>query len=171
MVVLFLTVENKGQRPLSLVTLAILFLIIGVSVVGGIISLVYPGFVFFLLPGGTDYVLGGSIYETIYVILTLATNALYLFGGAIISYGVILIVVRFVQCKLKDPYQPSLSTRYLSGYLTLGLEIFIGAEIIRTVVVRTPSEFALLILVIVSRGLFSLILYLERRWRGTEESE
>jgi hypothetical protein len=51
------------------------------------------------------------------------------------------------------------------------LEIFIGAEIIRTVVVRTPEEFALLILVIVSRGLFSLILYLERRWHGTIESE
>jgi uncharacterized membrane protein len=170
--VIFLRVENKkGQRPLSLVTLAILFLIIGVSVVGGIISLVDPRFVYVLLPGGTDYVLGGAIYEAVYVILTLATAALYLFGGAIIAYGAILIVVRFVQCKLKDPYQPSLSTRYLSGYLTLGLEIFIGAEIIRTVVVRTPSEFALLILVIVSRGLFSLILYLERRWRGTEESE
>jgi hypothetical protein len=47
----------------------------------------------------------------------------------------------------------------------LGLEIFIGAELIRTVVVGA-SEIELLILVIASRGLFSLILYLERRWHG-----
>jgi uncharacterized membrane protein len=48
------------------------------------------------------------------------------------------------------------------------LELFIGAEIIKTVVVRTYEEFLLLILVIFSRGLFSLILYLERRWHGSE---
>jgi uncharacterized membrane protein len=103
--------------------------------------------------------------------LTLATDAFYLFVGALVAFGAILTIIRFIEVKLKDSYQPSLSTRYLSGYLTLGLEIFIGAEIIRTVVVRTPSEFALLILVIVSRGLFSLILYLERRWHGHIESE
>jgi hypothetical membrane protein len=59
----------------------------------------------------------------------------------------------------------------LSGYLTLSLEFFIGAEIIKTVVTRTYEEFSLLILVIISRGLFSLILYLERRWHGTAETE
>jgi uncharacterized membrane protein len=50
----------------------------------------------------------------------------------------------------------------------LGLAFFIGAEIVKTVVVRTQEEFLLLILTIVSRGLFSLILYLERRWHGAE---
>lgn len=141
------------------------------SVAGAIITIVHPTFIYFMLPGGTSYVIGGTIYEVIYAVLTLATNALYLFGGLVIAYGAILVIIRFLQCKLKDPYKPSLSTRYLSGYLTLGLEIFIGAEIIRTVIVRTPDEFALLILVIVSRGLFSLILYLERRWYGTAETE
>jgi len=124
-----------------------------------------------MLQGGTDYIIGGTIYEVIYAVLTLATNVLYIFGGVVIAYGAILVLIRFLQCKLRDPFKPSLSTRYLSGYLTLGLEIFIGAEIIRTVIVRTPNEFALLILVIVSRGLFSLILYLERRWYGTIETE
>jgi hypothetical protein len=172
LVVHLLTIAIKtGHRSFSRVTLAILLLIIGVSVAGGVISIADPNFVYALLPGGTDYVLGGSIYQAIYVILTLATNALYLFGGAIITFGAILILVHFLEKKLEDPYKPSLSTRYLSGYLNLGLEIFIGAELIRTVVVRTPSEFALLLLVIATRGLFSLILYLERRWHGTVESE
>jgi uncharacterized membrane protein len=72
---------------------------------------------------------------------------------------------------LKDPYKPSCVTRYLSGYLSLSLEFFIGAEIIKTVVTRKPEEFELLLLVIFSRGLFSLILYLERRWHGSAETE
>ena len=51
-----------------------------------------------------------------------------------------------------------------------GLVRAVGAEIVRTVVVGA-SEIELLLLVIASRGLFSLILYLERRWHGTTETE
>ncbi len=165
--------ESQGERnkPVSSLTISIIVLIVVTAIVGAIISLIYPNFIFTLLPGDTTYILGGSIYEAIYAVLTLATNILYLFGGAVVAFGTTLAIVRFLQRKLRDPYQPSLSTRYLSGYLTLGLEIFIGAEIIRTVVVRTTLEFELLILVIVSRGLFSFILYLERRWHGAAESE
>ena len=89
--------------------------------------------------GGT-YVSGGAIYDAIYVILTIATDVLYLFGGGVITFGALLVTIRFIQLKLKDPYQPSFSTRYLSGYLTLSLNFFIGAEIIRTVAVRDISR-------------------------------
>jgi uncharacterized membrane protein len=104
-------------------------------------------------------------------LLNIATNVIYLIGGGVIVFGAVLVMIRFLQCKLKDPYKPSCVTRYLSGYLTLSLELFIGAEIVKTVVARTPEEFELLLLVIFSRGLFSLILYLERRWHGTAETE
>jgi uncharacterized membrane protein len=104
-------------------------------------------------------------------LLSVATNVIYLIGGGVILFGAVLVAIRFIQCKLKDPYKPSCVTRFLSGYLTLSLEFFIGAEIIKTVVTRTYEEFSLLILVIFSRGLFSLILYLERRWHGTAETE
>ena len=104
-------------------------------------------------------------------LLNVATNIIYLIGGGVIIFGAILVTIRFLQCKLKDPYKPSCVTRYLSGYLTLGLEFFIGAEIVKTVVARDPAEFELLLLVIFSRGLFSLILYLERRWHGGAETE
>ncbi|HKM59416.1 MAG TPA: DUF1622 domain-containing protein, partial [Candidatus Bathyarchaeia archaeon] len=127
------------------------------------------GFVNLLV--GNTYVSGGSIYDSIFVVLTVAEYALYLFGGGVVTFGAMLVIIRFIQFKLKDPYQASSSTRYLSGYLTLSLNFFIGAEIIRTVATRTFSDFELLLLVIFSRGLFSLILYLERRWHGTAETE
>lgn len=114
---------------------------------------------------------GGVIYDAISTLLLAATVILYLLGGGLIFFGAILVTIRFIQTKLKDPYQPSGVTRYLSGYLTLSLEFFIGAEIIRTTTTRTFEEFSVLILIIVSRGLFSLILYLERRWHGGTETE
>ena len=109
-----------------------------------------------------------SIIDTL---LNIATNIIYLIGGGVITFGAVLVIIRFLQCKLRDPYKPSCVTRFLSGYLTLGLEFFIGAEIIKTVVARDPAEFELLLLVIFSRGLFSLILYSERRWHGSVETE
>ena len=160
-------VETKqGTNTLAL---TIIVMITVTAIFGAVLSLVYPGFIS-LFSGGT-YVSGGAIYDAIYVVLTIAADALYLFGGGVITFGAILVTIRFIQYKLKDPYQPSFSTRYLSGYLTLSLNFFIGAEIIRTVATRTIPEFELLILVIFSRGLFSLILYLERRWHGTAETE
>jgi uncharacterized membrane protein len=161
------SVEKKqGTNSLAL----ILFITITVAaVLSFVLSLIYPSFSNML--SGETYVPGGVIYDAIYVVLTLAADVLYLFGGGVITFGSILVIIRFIQCKLKDPLQPSFSTRSLSGYLTLGLNFFIGAEIIRTVATRSIPEFELLILVIFSRGLFSLILYLERRWHGTAESE
>ncbi len=159
---------EKKQGPNSL-TLILISMIIVVAVFCAFLSFVYPGFINML--AGNTYTSGGVIYDAIFVVLTIAADALYLFGGGVITFGALLVIIRFIQFKLKDPYQASSSTRYLSGYLTLSLNFFIGAEIIRTVATRTFSDFELLILVIFSRGLFSLILYLERRWHGTAETE
>lgn len=111
------------------------------------------------------------IEDVVDTLLNVATDILYLLGGGLIFFGAILVIVRFLQIKLKEPYKPSGVTRYLSGYLTLSLEFFIGAEIIKTTTTRTFEEFSVLILIILSRGLFSLILYLERRWHGAAETE
>ena len=158
--------KKQGTNSLAFILLIIITV---AAVFGVLLSLIYPEFIN-MLSGGT-YTSGGAIYNAIYVVLTMAAYALYLFGGGAISFGAILITIRFIQCKLKDPFQASSSTRFLSGYLTLGLNFFIGAEIMRTVAVRSIPEFELLFLVIFSRGLFSLILYLEKRWHGTAETE
>ncbi len=121
-----------------------------------------------LSPSGGILQPGGTAYQVIATLLTIATLVLYLLGGGVVFVGALLSMVRFVQIKLKDPYKASGVTRYLSGYLTLSLELFIGAEIIKTTTTQELLDFEVLILVIVSRGLFSLILYLERRWHGSE---
>jgi uncharacterized membrane protein len=160
--------EEQRHRANTL-ALALIITIVVAAVLAATLSFVYPGLIASL--SGTNYVRGGAIYDAIYVVLTLATDVLYLFGGGVVVFGATLVTIRFIQYKVKDPYQPTYSTRFLSGYLTLSLEFFIGAEILRTVAVRTYEEFALLLLVILSRGLFSLILYLERRWHGSTETE
>jgi len=162
-------IEKKTQGTNSL-ALVVVIVVIMAGVIGALLILINPSFVFALLPGSSSYIIGGSAYEIIYVVLTLVTDVLYLFGGGVIAFGATLVIIKFLQRKLKDPYEPTSSTRSLSGYLTLSLNFFIGAEIVRTVVVGA-TEIELLLLVITSRGLFSLILYLERRWHGTTESE
>jgi uncharacterized membrane protein len=152
-----------------MLSLVIIIVIAVFAVASAVLSLLYPDFIFLI--SGSTYVTGGALFDAIYIILTLATYALYLIGGAVLVYGAVLVTYRFIQYKVSDPYKPTHSTHYLSNYLTLSLNFFIGAEIIRTVAVRTYEEFALLILVIFSRGLFSMILYLERRWHGLSEEE
>jgi len=146
---------KQGLHPLTISSI----IIIGFLAVIGLVLTSFTGqYLTFL----------NSVVDTL---LNVATNILYLIGAGMLILGALLVTIRFIQCKLRDPYKPSCVTRYLSGYLTLSLEFFIGAEILKTVVTRTYEEFSLLILVIISRGLFSLILYLERRWHGTAETE
>jgi uncharacterized membrane protein len=164
------TPTKKGANPLTVVILAGIVILAAITI---FLSLISPDFGKTFLSGDalTSYKAGGLVYEVIFTILTIAADVLYILGGGVITFGAALITTRFVQTKMKDPYELSSASRYLSGYLSLGLEFFIGAEIIKTVAVRTYDEFTLLILVILSRGLFSLILYLDRRWHGTAETE
>jgi uncharacterized membrane protein len=151
------SVDTK-KNGVSSLTVTLLVLVVALAIVAAIFAPMSEAFI----PGLED------IIDTM---LSIATNIIYLIGGGVILFGAVLVTVRFVRCKLKDPYKPSCVTRFLSGYLSLSLEFFIGAEIIKTVVTRKPEEFELLLLVIFSRGLFSLILYLERRWHGKAETE
>jgi uncharacterized membrane protein len=147
----------KSTKRINPLTLTLIVVITILAILGAVIT-----------PPSEELPYHEAIIDTL---LNAATYFIYLIGGGVITFGAVLVVIRFVQCKLKDPFKPSCVTRYLSGYLTLSLEFFIGAEIIKTVVTRSYEEFSLLILVIFSRGLFSLILYLERRWHGSEETE
>jgi uncharacterized membrane protein len=164
----------KEKRQSSL-TVVLLVVIAALAILGVVITILNPQFVFELQPGvrpgDQAYVPGGLVYETVYVLLTMVTNILYLVGGGIVFFGAILVTIRFLQANPEDPHKVHEVTRHLSGYLNMGLAFFIGAEIVKTVVVRTPEEFLLLVFIIVSRGLFSLILYLERRWHGAVEAE
>ncbi len=161
---------RKITSPLTIAILLSIAILAAISIILSIIDMNF-GKAFLSGDALKQYVAGGIVYEVIFILLTVAADVLYILGGGVIAFGAALVTIRFVQSKMKDPYLLSSASRYLSGYLSLGLEFFIGAEIIKTVAVRTYDEFTLLILVILSRGLFSLILYLDRRWHGTAESE
>ena len=163
--------ELTTKRGSTTLSISILLGIMVLAIFSISLSVINADFGRVFLPGDVKYVPGGFAYEAIFIMLTIATDFLYVLGGAVIVFGATLLAYRFVKCKLQNPYHPSCVSRDLSGYLTLSLEFFIGAEIIKTVVVRTYEEFLVLILVILSRGLFSLILYLERRWHGNAETE
>ena len=150
--------EPTSTKRIDPLTLTLIVVIAAFAILGAVFTPLISQYI----PGFED---------VIDALLSVATNVIYLIGGGVIVFGAVLVIIRFIQCKLKDPYQPSHVTHFLSGYLTLSLEFFIGAEIIKTVVTRTYEEFSLLILVILSRGLFSLILYLERKWHGAAETE
>ena len=156
--------QKNGLSTLALVLLTIVAIL---AFLGALAQIMNAGFGDLFLPpsSGRD---GGVFYEVIATLLTIAVDVLYLFGGGVVFFGAMLALIRLLQIKLKDPYKPSGVTRYLSGYLTLSLELFIGAEIIKTATTQEFSDLTILILIILSRGLFSLILYLERKWRGTD---
>jgi uncharacterized membrane protein len=101
------------------------------------------------------------------VVLTTAINILYVIGAGLIMLGSILVTSRYVKSKVRSPFRP-FSGLPRATYLTVSLEIFIGAEVIKTVIARSYEEFFLLMLTIGIRGLVAAILYLERRWHGED---
>jgi uncharacterized membrane protein len=155
----------------SKLTIVLLVAIALFAFLGAIIRIVDSSFGNLFLPPAFG-VPGGLFYEIVATLLSIAVVVIYLLGGGVIVFGVMLTVIRFIKAKLQSPLKPAGVAAPLAGYLTLSLELFIGAEIIKTPTTQTFEELETLILIILSRGLFSLILYLERRWCGLDtESE
>lgn len=101
-------------------------------------------------------------------VLSMAVIFLNILGGTLIIFGSILVGARYILKKIKTPCKPFGAAPRVT-FLTLGLEIFIGAEIINTATTRTMDGFVLLSLTIATRGLIGLILILEKRWGSLEE--
>jgi hypothetical protein len=107
-----------AKRGMSPLTLALIFIVAIFAAIGALLS-----------PTSSLFIPGlEGIVDTL---LTVITNIIYLIGGGLITFGTLAVTIRFIQSKLKDTYKPSGVTRYLSGYLTLSLEFFCGAEIIK----------------------------------------
>lgn len=147
--------NSMEKSQLSTLGVSVVILIISVAILVAAYSSVESGFLQFF-------------ENTVLVLLNFTVYVLYSLGAGLIILGSTLVAIRYVKAKLKDPSQPFAGVAR-ARYLTLSLEFFIGAEIIKTVIVRTYEEFLLLIFVIISRGLFSLILYLDRRWHKATE--
>ena len=109
-----------------------------------------------------------SLQNVVTIVLTTAVDFLYVIGAGLVVLGSVLVTTRYVKSKVKAPFQPFAGLPR-ARYLTVSLEIFIGAEIIKTVIARSFEEFYLLTFTIGIRGLIAGILYLERRWHGSEQ--
>lgn len=88
-----------------------------------------------------------------------AISILEVLGLVVIVYGSAMAIVQFVRNLGRAENGVA---RYLTRYLTLGLEFLVGAEILRTVVVRTFDELIKLGAIIALRGLLGFIIQRER---------
>ena len=143
------------KSEVSTVTITLVILIIIAAVMAVVYSSIKGEFI-------------SVAYDMHLILLALAVYFLHLLGGGLILFGSVLVLARYIRVKLRAPFQPfGAAPRVV--FLTLGLEIFIGAEIINLSMIRTWDKFLVLIFAIVARGIIGLILHLERKW-GEQES-
>lgn len=103
---------------------------------------------------------------SLYNLLDLVVNAVSVLGMLIIIWGVLLVVKDFLMELLsEDPKSKSLMRQKLGAYLILGLEFFIAADIIRTIVRPDWNEIGMLAAIIALRTVLSYFLGMELKLR------
>lgn len=139
-----------------------------VSVVGfAIVATLIIAAILVAISGSLQSDFLASMNDIVTIVLTTAVDFLYVIGAGLVVLGSVLVTTRYVKSKVRNPFRP-FAELPRARYLTVSLEIFIGAEIIKTVIARSFEEFYLLTFTIGIRGLIAGILYLERRWHGSE---
>lgn len=104
--------------------------------------------------------------EMLNVVAEIAANTLELVGILIIIVGSGRALVRLFQCLMKK--QPFHVVIDLGKALSLALEFKMGAEIIKTVIIHSLGELAILGVVIVIRALLAFIIHWEMRLEEKE---
>lgn len=104
--------------------------------------------------------------EILNVVAEISANTLELVGILIIIVGSGRALVRLFQCLMKK--QPFHVVIDLGKALSLALEFKMGAEIIKTVIIHSLGELAILGVVIVIRALLAFIIHWEMRLEEKE---
>ena len=90
--------------------------------------------------------------------------AISLIGSAVIIWGILLVIKDFLFNLLSDdPQSKRLMRQKLGSYLILGLEFFIAADIIRTIIRPDWNEIGMLAAIIAIRTVLSYFLGMELR--------
>ncbi|KPJ64951.1 hypothetical protein AMJ44_11830 [candidate division WOR-1 bacterium DG_54_3] len=101
---------------------------------------------------------------TLYVLLDYLVYTVSILGMLIIVWGVLLVTRDFVlELLSEDPKSKRLMRQKLGSYLILGLEFFIAADIIRTIVRPDWNEIGMLAAIIALRTVLSYFLGMELR--------
>jgi uncharacterized membrane protein len=97
-------------------------------------------------------------------LITFVANAIGLVGMAIIIWGIILVLKDFLLDLFSDEPRSKFQLRQkLGSYLVMGLEFFIAADIIRTVLRPGWNEIGMLAAIIALRIMLSYFLGRELR--------
>ncbi len=101
---------------------------------------------------------------TFYEIIGYIVHIISFLGMAVIVWGIILVIRDFVlELFSEDPKSKRLMRQKLGSYLVLGLEFFIAADIIRTIVRPGWNEIGMLAAIIALRTVLSYFLGMELR--------
>jgi len=137
--------QKKSLKPIAIV-LAIISATIPMSIYG----LVNHNFI-------------ENFDNIVFLMFGFTVEIMNIIGAFLIVFGSVLLVTRYVSAKIKDPNTPFNGAAPRLTFLTLGLEIFIGAEIINSAITRTVDDFLLLALTIGVRAVIGLVLHFERK--------
>lgn len=140
-----MTELHKSFKPV-----AIVIAIIGATIPLSIYGVLDPHFV-------------ENFEHTVFLMFGFTAEILNIIGAFLIVFGSVLLVTRYVSAKIQEPNTPFNGAAPRLTFLTLGLEIFIGAEIINSAITRTVDDFLLLALTIGVRAVIGLVLHFERK--------
>lgn len=107
------------------------------------------------------------VHDTLEVVVVIIS----VLGAVVVAWGVIETIKSFVLLKFKPGGQDAVSAsesirQHLGAHLLLGLEIFIGADIISTVVSPTWEKVGILSIIVVIRTVLSYFLESELRHKN-----
>ncbi|MBI5699441.1 DUF1622 domain-containing protein [Candidatus Saganbacteria bacterium] len=100
----------------------------------------------------------------LHVLINWIVMAISLIGSAVIIWGILLVIKDFLFNLLSDdPQSKRLMRQKLGSYLILGLEFFIAADIIRTIIRPDWNDIGMLAAIIAIRTVLSYFLGMELR--------
>ncbi|MFH1683773.1 MAG: DUF1622 domain-containing protein [Candidatus Margulisiibacteriota bacterium] len=101
---------------------------------------------------------------TFYDAINLIVRVISVLGLAVIVWGILLVLRDFLKDPLSDDAQSRRALRQkLGSFLILGLEFFIAADIIRTILRPDWNDIGMLAAIIALRTVLSYFLGLELR--------
>jgi uncharacterized membrane protein len=95
------------------------------------------------------------VIQVLYILILM----LEVYGAIVIIYSANAVFLTFLRTS-RDGANARLT---LASYLSFGLELFLGAEILRTVVTRNLEEIKVLAAIIILRAIITLLIHWEIR--------
>lgn len=108
------------------------------------------------------------VIQVLYILILL----LEVYGASVIVYSANAVFLTF----LKTSRDGTTAKLTLASYLSFGLELFLGAEILRTVISRSMDELIVLGAIIALRAIIALLIHWEinqqyREWAQTKNTD